>query len=145
MPIAEKRKLYQPVKRWRSDHDARKGPRLIGKREIDQHNPRRGRRFSAADEFDAAHGLGNEVDKRSVLRRALAALRRPEHRPHMQRPGQRRLTVVDLWGKEMRSQPPISASVADRSSGASRGMTPTCIGANDPGVFVCHLFVQDIR
>jgi hypothetical protein len=38
--------------------DARKGPRLIGKREIDHHDPRRGRRFSAAY-FDAAHGLVN--------------------------------------------------------------------------------------
>jgi hypothetical protein len=113
----------------------RKGPRLIGKREIDQHDPRRGCGFSAAAYFDAAHGLVNEVDKQLVLRRAVAALRWPEHRSQLQRPRQRRLTAADQ-GHGNAESAPITASVADRSSGAIRCMTPSCIGANDPGVFV---------
>jgi hypothetical protein len=35
--------------------------------------------FSAAPDFDAAHGSVNEVDKESVLQRAIAGLRGPEH------------------------------------------------------------------
>jgi len=58
----------------------------------------------------------NEVDKQLVLRRALAALRRPEHRSQLQRPRQRRLTAVDQ-GHGNAESAPISASVADRSSG----------------------------
>jgi hypothetical protein len=102
MPIMEKTKLCHSRSRAGvRAHDVRNAP-LTTERLINA--SRRGCRFSAAATFDAAHGLVNEVDKQSVLRRALAALRQPEHRPHRQWPGKGRLAVVDR-GKETRSQP----------------------------------------
>jgi len=59
MPNTEKTKLCCSVSAGVWTHAAREGPRLIGKRETDQHDPRRGRGFSAAAYFDAAHGLVN--------------------------------------------------------------------------------------
>jgi len=64
--------------------------------------------------LDAAHGLANVAGKEWVLRRALAALRRPEHGltgSGRDGGGSRR----SIRGKEMRSPPPFGpASQPDR-------------------------------
>jgi hypothetical protein len=57
----------------------------------------------------------NEVDKQVVLQWALGAVRRPEHRPQLQRPRQRRLTVVEVAGDDGRR--PLDAMLMPRYRG----------------------------
>jgi hypothetical protein len=91
--VAPTQIIEQSAKRT---HDARKGPLIVSKREINQDDLRRDRRLCAISLLYTTHGLVNDIDDKPVGRRALTALGRAEYGPYVQGPRQRRLAVVEV-------------------------------------------------